>query len=126
MYYLENVYYWASEGCPDAVPAGIIAVNLGQNEANHNDEEIDDIRSCICSYGIFDDKGWQLDFQNEDIDLIRKDLEGSTIGYLTSGQIVADWQWEMIKKQPGLRFSEHNLPETIKFMEESWEEDFGT
>lgn len=125
MYYLENVYYWASEGCPDAVPAGIIAVDLGQNEANHNDDEITDIRNCICSYGIFDDMGWQLKFENDDIDLIRKNIEGSSIGYLTSGQIVADWQWELIKQKPGLRYAEHNLPEWIEEVEKCWEEDFG-
>ncbi len=27
--YLQNVYYWASPGCLDVVPAGIIAVDLG-------------------------------------------------------------------------------------------------
>ena len=38
--YLQNVYYWASQGCIDVVPAGIIAVDLGLNKADLNDSEI--------------------------------------------------------------------------------------
>lgn len=115
MHYLENVYYWASEGCPDAVPAGIIAVDLGQNEANHNDTEIVAIRNCCCEYGLLDDTGLQLGFTSDDMDLIIRDKGDYNL--LTAGQIVADWQWEAIKATPGLRYEEHSLAATIEEME---------
>ena len=121
MHYLENVYYWASAACTDAVPAGIIAVDLGLNEANLNDSEITEIRNDLCSLGLFDDMGWQLGFTMEDIDLIRR-LDGGA-AYLTAGQIVADWQWAAIKQQPGLKVFEHDLEEHLEEMEQFMEDE---
>lgn len=121
MHYLENVFFWASQGCPDAIPAGIIAVDLGLNEADLNDAEIKDIRNFLCEECFFDDMGHQLGFTMEDIDLIRRDGDGAA--YLTGSQVVSDWQWELIKKQPGLRVSEHNLEQHCAEMEKFIEED---
>ena len=121
MPFLEHVYYWASEGCPDAVPAGIIAVDLGLNEADHNDSEIKEIRNDLCDLGIFDDMGWCLGFGEDTIDLIRK-LDGDA-AYLTAGQIVADWQWAVIKQQPGLRFYEVDLDVLVAELEQCIDED---
>jgi hypothetical protein len=121
MKYLRQVYYHASAGSPDAIPAGIIAVDLGFNEANFNDEEMIEIRNCITSYGLFDDTAWQLEFQMDDVDLVRGEVGSMT--YITSDIIVADWQWKLIKEQPGLRVAEHNLSETIEEIERWCEEE---
>ena len=59
MHYLRLIYYWASEGCPDAVPAGIIAIDLGQNEADFNDpEERREIEVLCSDCGLLDDSCW--------------------------------------------------------------------
>ena len=121
MHLLRHLFYWASQGSPDAVPAGIIAVDLGMNEADLHDQDIKQISICCCEYGIFDDSCWQLGFTMEDVDLVRK-LD-RPFNYLTSDQIVSDWQWRLIKQQPGLRVSEHNLTTTIEEMEAFIEED---
>ena len=121
MMYLEHIYYWASAGCTDAVPAGIIAVDLGLNEANLDDPEIDEIRNFLCEECFFDDMGWQLGFTQEDIDLIPRNGDGAA--YLTSGQIVADWQWSALKKVPGLRVSEHNLEQHLEELERFMQEE---
>ena len=118
---LRHLYFWASEGCPDAVPAGIIAVDLGINEANHNDVEIKHISNFCCDLGMFDDSCWQLGFTQDDVDLVRK-LDGPS-NYLTSDQIVTDWQWELIKKQPNLRISEDDLEQELAEMEAFIEEE---
>ena len=115
MHFLENVYYWASDGCPDAKPAGVIAVDLGQNEADFHDEEIRAIRNCCCEYGLLDDTGLQLGFTSDDMDLICRN-EGDA-NFLTAGQIVADWQWAAIKETPGLRYAEHSLVATVEEIE---------
>jgi len=118
MHLLNHLYYWASEGCPDAVPAGIIAVDLGLNEANHNDTEIKEISNFCCELGIFDDSCWQLGFTQDDVDLVRKENpDGKGCTTLAATQVVADWQWELIKQQPGLRISEHNLEQVVAEME---------
>ena len=119
MQLLRHIYFWASEGCPDAMPAGIIAVDLGLNEANHNDQDIGEFVLAATSWGFFDDSCWQIGCTMEDADLVRK-LDGP--GYLTSDQIVTDWQWEQIKKTPGLRFAEHSFAEAEAEMA-AWEEE---
>ena len=114
MVFLEHYFFWASNGCPDAMPAGIIAVKLGQNAANHNDQEIQEIRNDLCRESFFDDATLQLDFTGTDKDLICRDSDPH---FLCSSQIVADWQWELIKGQPGLRCAEHDLEEHYAEME---------
>ena len=108
MTFLEHYYFWASNGCPDAMPAGIIAVKLGQNAADHNDQDIKEIRNDLCAEAFFDDATLQLGFTGDDRDLICRSIHPN---FLCSSQIVADWQWELIKQQPGLRFAEHDLAE---------------
>ena len=29
MHFIRNVFYWATQGCPDALPKGVIAIDLG-------------------------------------------------------------------------------------------------
>ncbi len=118
MIFLHQVYYWASQGNTDAVPAGIIAIDLGFNEANFNDEDMKEMRACFCSHGLFDDTAWQLEFTMDDVDLVRGDGI-KWFGYLTSDIIVADWQWKLIKEQPGLRVAEYNWKEYLE-EEERW------
>lgn len=122
MKYLRQVYYWASKGSPDAVPAGIICIGLGFNEANFNDEEMSEIRLNLSSHGMFDDTGWQLGFSMDDIDLVRGE-DGKYASFLTTDIIVADWQWELIKKQDGLRIAEIDFLEYIAEMERWCEEE---
>lgn len=118
MYLLSHVYYWASQGCPDAVPAGIVAINLGPNEADLTSEDAQEWRGICSSYGLLDNKAWQLDFSIEDVDLVRKDCgDEKHISYLENIQIVPDWQWHLIKQQPGLKYKEHDLAEHIEEME---------
>ena len=114
MHLLQHYFFWASDGAPDAVPAGIIAVDLGLNEADHHDHEIKAISNYCCSLGLFDDSTLQLGFTLEDRDLICRDQSPN---FLCSTQIVADWQWHLIRQQPGLRYAEHSLQETVEEME---------
>ena len=106
MHLLEHYFFWASDGAPDAVPAGIIAVDIGLNEADHNDPDAKAICNYCCSLGLFDDSTLQLGFTKEDKDLIFREQSPN---FLCTTQIVADWQWAEIKKRPGLRYAEHNL-----------------
>lgn len=122
MLYLESFFYWASAGCPDAVPAGIIAVDLGLNDANQNEVEIKEIHDFLCEECFFDDASWQLGFTQDDVDLIRRE-EGNGASYLTSSQLVPDWQWQLIKAQPGLRISAHNLEQHFEEMEKFMQEE---
>jgi hypothetical protein len=128
MHLIRSIFYWASDGCPDAVPAGIIAIDLGLNGANvNNPEELQEIVECCCCNGLFDDSCWQIGATNEDVDLIRKNTGPHTSSTLANDQIVPDWQWELIKQRPGLKYSEHNLRQTIeelnRFIEEHEEQD---
>ena len=114
MHYLRLIYYWASEGCPDAVPAGIIAIDLGQNEADFNDpEERREIEVLCSDCGLFDDSCWQVGATQEDVDLLVKINDAGHGVYLTNSQIVPDWQWELVKQRPGVKISEHNLAEAL-------------
>ena len=90
MHLLEHYFFWASDGAPDAVPAGIIAVDIGLNEADHNDPDAKAICNYCCSLGLFDDSTLQLGFTKEDRDLIFREQSPN---FLCTTQIVADWQW---------------------------------
>ncbi len=125
MHYCLNYYFWCSEHRPDAVPAGMIAVDLGLNNANLSDDEIDQISDFCCDLGLFDDASYQLGFTNEDKDLIVRSGKGAS--YLTGHLVLADWQYMLVKKQPGLRLAEHDLEEVVEerraFIEGLEEED---
>ncbi len=110
MFLLTNVYYFASDGCPDAVPAGMVAFKLGMNNASHHDEEIDEIWACADSLGLTEDLAGQLGFDGDDLDLIFRTPPGEDEPtYLLGNQICSDWQWELIKQHPGLVYCEHDL-----------------
>ena len=49
-------------GAPDAVPAGIIAVEIGLNEANNYDPKTNAFGNYCSSLRIFDDSTLQLGF----------------------------------------------------------------
>ena len=96
MYMLTQCFYWASIGCPDAMPAGALAFKLGQNEADFDDpeEEPDAIMECASGLGLLDDAAKQLGFEAEDVDLLFRDPEGGdNPTYLTANVIVSDWMW---------------------------------
>ncbi len=103
----------------------MIAVNLGLNNANLSDEEIDQISNFCCDLGLFDDASYQLGFTNEDKDLIVRSGKGAC--YLTGHLVLADWQYALVKKQGGLRIAEHDLEEVVKerraFIEELEEDE---
>lgn len=108
---ITQVYFWASIGCPDAMPAGALVFNLGMNEANFDDEEeCQAILECASELGLLDDAAEQLGFSDEDTDLLFRDPEGGDDpNYLTSNCLVSDWMWDQIKMHPGLNYVEHDL-----------------
>ena len=116
MYMLTQCFYWASIGCPDAMPAGIIAFKLGLNEADFDDEEEPNaIMECASGFGLLDDAAEQLGFNDEDKDLLFRDPDGGdNPTYLTANVIVSDWMWSQIKMHPGLVYSEHDLDATLE------------
>jgi len=113
MYFIRNVYYWASQGYPDAVPAGVIAVNLESTEDLTSN--VREVALALTSQGFMDDTGYQCGVSSEDQDLILKlvphERHGEIGQYLTSDQLLSDWQFELLKQQPGLTISEHTLSE---------------
>ena len=120
MHLIRNVYYWASDGCVEAVPAGIIAVNCGDEICP--DCDVNEISGMLSSWGVFDDTCWQLNFQMDDVDLIRKD-DGKYVRYLARDQIVPDWQWNQIKNQSNMRVHEVDFLELVRGSEEFAAED---
>ncbi len=106
MWLLHSIYYLASAGYPSAVPAGILATDLGDTADLTTD--VKEVVSEITSLGLHDDSSYLLGFTNDDCDLVRRD-EGDTFSYVVSNQIVPAYQWELIKQQHGLRFYEQSL-----------------
>ena len=109
MVFVSSIFYWASYQCPDAIPAGIIAVKIGER-TNIADENIDFIHNQLCSFGLFDDCSLQLEIPTDEVDLIKRDHAPNL---LTSSQILPDWQWDQIKKQQGIRIAEHDLDQYL-------------
>jgi len=123
MYFVRNVYYWASKGCPEAVPAGIIGVNMGTIIDTYDD--IKQTGNLLCSIGIFDDTCWQLEFTQEDSDLVRKDdPDTNRFQTLSNDQILPDWQWELMKADPRVRVSEHQFKEYLDYLDPEDRENF--
>ncbi len=115
MYFVRSVYYWASKGCPDAVPAGIIGVNMGTIIDTYDD--LKETSYVLSSIGIFDDTCWQLEFTQEDVDLIVKDQpDTKRFQTLSNDQILPDWQWELMKADPRVRVSEHHFKDYLDFI----------
>lgn len=124
MYLLTNVYYWASAGCPDAVPAGLLAFSLGLNETSHDDvEEADAALMVASNLGLLDSACEDLGFVGSDIDLIYRDPGDGEKNFLTSSLIVSNWMWREIKKAPSLNYVEHDLEALLDELDAVSEDD---
>ena len=110
MHFVRSIFYWASQGCPDAVPKGVIAVDLEDTADLSSD--VREIGLALTSQGFFDDTCWQVGCTKEDVDLVVKTVEHSKYGQmghtLSNDQIIPSWQFEQLKSQPGLVVSEHH------------------
>ena len=113
---LHSVFYHASIGFPEAVPAGIIAVDLG------SDVELSDcpkeIAHTCTSVGLFDDTSMLLGFTNEDADLVRGPADDKHFHYCVHDQLVPDYQWEAIKSLNNFRIHEIPYDEVITLMKD--------
>ena len=111
MYMLTQCFYWASLGCPDAMPAGVLAFKLGQNDTDFDVEWANHL-------GLLDNAAEQLGFDDEDKDLLFRDPDGGdNPTYLIDSVIVSDWMWNQIKMHPGLNWVEHDLDEPLEAFE---------
>ena len=110
MHFVRSVYVWASQGCPDAVPKGVIAVDL--EDTVDLSDDLKEIATALCSGSFFDDSCWQVGCSQDDVDLIVKSVPHGKYGemgvYLTSDQLMPSWQFEQFKSKEGLAVSEHH------------------
>ena len=122
MHFIRSVYYWASQGCVDVVPKGIIAVDLEDTADLTSD--VREIGLALTSQGFFDDGCWQVGCTQEDVDLIVKTSTHPKYGQmghtLSNDQIIPSWMFERLKEQPGLVISEHSIRDLE--CDECWEE----
>jgi len=122
MHFIRNIYYWASHGCPDATPKGIIAVDLEDTADLTSD--VQEIGLALTSEGMFDDTCWQVGCTQEDVDLIVKTIPHPKYGEigqtLSNDQLIPTWMFERLKEQSGLVISEHHYAEME--CDELWEE----
>ncbi|MDC0260707.1 hypothetical protein OAK65_01170 [Synechococcus sp. AH-551-N17] len=111
MHFIRSVFYWASQGCPEGGPKGIIAVDLGDTADLATD--VKEVGLALCSQGFFYDTTWQVGATQEDVDVILKLIPHEKYGEigqtLSFDHIIPDWQYELIKQRPGLVVSEHSL-----------------
>ena len=111
MFFVRSVFYWASKGCPDAVPKGVIAIDLG--DTVDQTSSIKELGLELCSAAFFDDTPWQVGCEIDDVDLVVKTIPHEQYGEigqtLSSDQLIPDWQFQLLKQQPGLAVSEHSL-----------------
>ena len=115
MHLIRIYYFLASQGCPDAFPAGVIAVDVGFNEADMNDESKREWAIECAERAMFDDSTWQLGLTFESSEGVTHKTTGPHRAvYLANDMIVADWQWEAMKKTPGLNYAEHSIEEDDK------------
>ena len=126
MHFIRQVFYWASSGCPDAVPKGIVAVDL----EGHFDQKTDliELGNLLCSIGIFDDTCWQIGCTKEDVDLIVKTEDRPQYGQmgrtLSNDAIIPTWQCDIIKKDERIKISEHTFTEYLDFLNPEDREQF--
>ena len=122
MHFIRSVYYWASKGCPDAVPKGIITVDLEDTADLTSD--VREIGLALTSQGFFDDSCWQVGCTQEDVDLVVKTSTHPKYGEmghtLSNDQIIPSWMFERLKEQPGLVISEQSIRDLE--CDETWEE----
>ena len=114
---VHSVYYHASMGCPEAVPAGMIVVHLGDDA----DLSIDarQLARDLTSTGVFDDAAFQLGFTSENADLVRGSADRETFSYVVSNQIMPDWQFDAIASQTDIPISDHSLAYILGELEDA-------
>ena len=109
MHLLRSVYLHASKGCPEATPAGIIAV------AMPDDVDLtccaEQIATEITSLGVWDDAAFQLGFTREDADLVRGSEDNEQFSYIVSHQILPNYQWKILKQSASFPIAEHSFSE---------------
>lgn len=111
MHLLRFHYYLASEGCPDAMPAGIIAVDLGFNFDDldaDEDGDIEDVVLCCSERGFFDDSELQLGIEGGD-GITHKVVGPHHAVCLSNDLVVPTFMWEALKTTPGFVYSEHSI-----------------
>lgn len=115
MHLIRIYYFLASRGCPDAFPAGVIAVDVGFNEASMCAESTREWMIECTERAMFDDSNLQLGLSAQDSEGLTHKTTGPHTGeFLANDMIVADWQWEAMKKTPGLKYAEHSIAEDDK------------
>lgn len=115
MHLIRIYYFLASRGCPDALPAGVIAVDLGFNEASMCAESTREWMLECTERSMFDDSSLQLGLHFQDSEgVLHKTTGPHHCEFLANDMIVADWQWEAMKASPGLNYAEHSIEEDDK------------
>lgn len=119
MHFIRSVYYWASQGCPDATPAGIIAVDVGETFDLKTD--LQELGYLLTSAGVFDDTCWQIGCTQENVDLVMKTVPHETLGEvgttLSNDQLLPTWQWEIIKEHTKVEVSEHGIDDYLDYLD---------
>ena len=114
MHLLRFRYFLASEGCPDATPAGIIAVDLGFNfEALDADDEseTEDVVLCCAQRGFFDDSDLQLNIEGGE-GVTWQEVDPHHAVCLTNDLILPTFVWEAMKASAAnLNYVEHSIAE---------------
>ena len=111
MQLLHSIFYHASYGFVEALPAGIIAVDISDTrDLTDNPAEV---ARELTSFGAFDDAAFLLGFTNEDADLVRGSADSEQFHYVVSSQLVPDYQWAAIKREAKFRIYELKLEDLL-------------
>lgn len=117
MHLLRFKYYLASEGCPDAVPAGIIAVDLGFNFDDldtSEDGDVDDVALCCAERGFFDDSDLQLGIEGGE-GITWQEVGPHHAVCLSNDLVLPSFVWAAMKSaMPNLNYVEHSIEEDDK------------
>ena len=115
MHFVRQVFYWASHGCPDAVPKGVIAVDL--EDTVDLSADVRELALELTSLGYFDDTCWQVGCTQDDVDLITKTIQHPKYGEmgqtLSNDLLIPTWMFEQLKQRPGLVVSEHHYQDML-------------
>ena len=113
MYFIRNVYSLHADNRVEDAPAGVIAVNCGNEISADNDPK--QVSDMLTSKGVLDQTRWKtacwqlgLEFNEDDQDHEKYLTPGSKpyLRYLNKDQILPDWQWSQIKNQKDLDIHE--------------------
>lgn len=111
MRFVRSIFYHGTG--PEAIPKGIISVDLLDTADLLTD--VKDTARWLTNHAFFDNSVWQVGCTMDDKDLVVKLIPHKKFGevgnYLLSDQIITEWQYQQIKKQSGVVFSEHTLNE---------------